>query len=620
VAALVALVVIAIMSLQSARQLSVSSAQVTHTLDVLMSAERLLSLLKDAETGQRGYLLVRDASYLVPYQTATQAIEPALQHLRTLTSDNPGQQVRLDRIETLIREKLEELAGTLALDARGDPAAALELVRTNQGKQLMDSLRGLLHEVQREEQRLLAERNGRLSQVTQRATVLVLGGIGLLGALTLLAASMASRDFLALNRAAWEHQKYEERLVTLHAIDRAILRAASSDEIIRAALTALRQGVGCERVDLLRFEPGQEEARALICDEAADCRVEERIRLAPPPSAEELDGSSVRDLASLPEPLRSAPPYVQLLQSGLRHEVRLPLHSQGQLVGSLGLISRRPETLDGRAVQVAREVAAQVSIALEQARLRERLQGEAARLEQQVQARTAELKEANAELEAFSYSVSHDLRAPLRAIDGFSQAVEDDTGNVLTDRSRRFFHKVKTASGRMGELIDALLSLSRLSRAELLRERVNLTELAAEAIADLRAREPGRQVEVSLQEGLWVVGDRRLLRVVLDNLLGNAWKFSGQQPHPRIELSCVEQQGESVFSVRDNGAGFDMTYAEKLFSPFQRLHGDEEFPGTGIGLATVHRILRRHGGRIWADSAEGAGARFFFTLGGEHGQ
>ena len=620
VLAFAALMGIALLSLHSTQRLSTSHGEVTHAMDVLASSEQLLSLLKDAETGQRGYLLVRDPLYLEPYQAASQSIGPALQRLRQLTSDNPIQGERLDRIEALTRQKLAELEGTLSLMSDGAPTAAMELVRTGEGKRFMDSLRQLLHEVQQEERQLLAVRTGRLEQVTQRNTAVVLGGIGLLGVLTLLAAGMTSRDFQALARAARERLKYEERLVALHAIDKAILRAASPLELIQSALSALRRLVGCERADLLLFEPGQEEARVLLCHEASDVLREERISLSSPLATRALAGNGTQEVMRLSGAAGSTSSHPQLPEQESRYEVRLPLSSLHQRMGSLGLLSRHAHTFDERAVQVAREVADQVTIALEQARLREQLRGAAERLEHEVRERTAELNEANAELEAFSYSVSHDLRAPLRSIDGFSQAIEDDGGNVLTDRSKRFFQKVKAASGRMAELIDDLLNLSRLSRTGMILERVNLSPLAEDVIADLRAREPERQVEVSIQSELWAVGDRRLMRVALENLLGNAWKFSSKQPSPRIEVACSGQGGESVFVVRDNGAGFDMAYAQKIFSPFQRMHSEREFPGTGIGLATVHRIVRRHGGRIWAEGAVGKGATIFFTLGGTHGQ
>ncbi len=617
VAAFIALAAIAVLSYRSTQQLSASYGMVTHTLDVIVAAESLLSLLKDAETGQRGYLLVRDPSYLEPYEAATRQLGPELEHLRRLTSDNPRQRERLGRAEVLIRERLEVLARTIALDRGGNREEALAIVQTGQGKRIMDSLRALMAEFQEEERRLLKERSERLHQVTARTLVVVLGGIGLLGALTLLAAGMAARDFRALTRAGRERRKYEQRLEALHAIDRAILRAASPVEVSRAALASLRQVVGCEQAALLLFESGQEQARALISEDGLDTLAEQPLALPSPPCmpAPETSAVVVQDLGAQPAPLHGLPTLPRFLESGLRFQLILPLGSGTQPMGCLILASRRQETLDG-AVQVACEVAAQVSIALEQARLRDRLRGEAERFEQQERERTAELRESNAELEAFSYSVSHDLRGPLRAIDGFSQAIEDDPDNVLTARSQRFFGKVKAASGRMAGLIDDLLNLSRLSRAEFVREQVDLTALASQVIAELRSREPQRQVEVSIQEGLEGVGDPRLLRIVLDNLLGNAWKFTSQQPQPRIEVSAFQQQGETVFSIRDNGAGFDMAYAQKLFSPFQRMHSEKEFPGTGIGLATVHRILRRHGGRIWAESVVGSGTTFYFTLGG----
>jgi signal transduction histidine kinase/CHASE3 domain sensor protein len=617
-AAFFALAVIGVLSYRSTQQLLDSYGQVTHTLDVLATGESLLSLLKDAETGQRGYLLVREPNYLEPYQAATQKIRPVLERLRELTRDNPGQQERIGRIEVLVRDKLEELARTIALDRAGSRDAALEVVQTGQGKRVMDMLRLLLAEVEAEERRLLEERTERLHQVTVRTLAVVLGGTGLLGVLTLLAAGMTARDFRALARARREHRRYEQRLEALHAIDKAILQAASPVEIIQAALSALRQVVGCEQAGLLLFEPGQEQARVLISEEGLDTQVDQRLPLPSPPRMEvpEGNGGAILDLGVVPAPAHGLPTLPRFLERGLRYQVILPVGSGTQPVGSLILASQRQEAFDEVAVQIAREVAAQVSIALEQARLREVLRGEAERLERQVRERTAELRETNAELEAFSYSVSHDLRGPLRAIDGFSQAIEDDPDNVLTARSQRFFGKVKAASGRMAGLIDDLLNLSHVSRTEMARSRVDLTALAGQVIAELRAREPQRQVEVSIQEGLVGQGDPRLLRIVLDNLLGNAWKFTGHQPHPRIEVSAFEQQGETVFSIRDNGAGFDMAYAQKLFSPFQRMHSDQEFPGTGIGLAIVFRILRRHAGRIWAESTVGSGATFYFTLGG----
>jgi light-regulated signal transduction histidine kinase (bacteriophytochrome) len=221
-----------------------------------------------------------------------------------------------------------------------------------------------------------------------------------------------------------------------------------------------------------------------------------------------------------------------------------------------------------------------------------------------------ELERKNRELEAFSYSVSHDLRAPLRTIDGFSQALAEDYGPSLDDRARDYIGRVRAGAQRMSSLIDDLLRLSRVSRAELRRRPVDLSSTARTVVAELRQADPERDVTVSIPDNLMVEADANLLRVLLENLIGNAWKFTTRVA-ARIE---VGRGPDGAFFVRDNGAGFDMTYVDRLFAPFQRLHTEEDFPGTGIGLATARRIVDRHGGRIWADGTPGGGATISFTL------
>jgi two-component system NtrC family sensor kinase len=225
-----------------------------------------------------------------------------------------------------------------------------------------------------------------------------------------------------------------------------------------------------------------------------------------------------------------------------------------------------------------------------------------------------ELQRKNKELEAFSYSVSHDLRAPLRGIDGFSQVLLDDYGDRLDDEGREYLHRVRRGAQRMGELIEDMLHLFRVGNVELVNETVDLTSVARAVATELARGEPAREVIVDIQEGLTAVGDPNLLRIVLDNLIGNAWKFASKVPQPKIEVGVDDGLPDRPFFVRDNGAGFDMTYAHKLFHPFQRLHSMTEFPGTGIGLATVHKVLERLGGRVWAEGAVGRGATLFFSL------
>jgi PAS domain S-box-containing protein len=225
------------------------------------------------------------------------------------------------------------------------------------------------------------------------------------------------------------------------------------------------------------------------------------------------------------------------------------------------------------------------------------------------------LKLSNRELEAFSYSVAHDLRAPLRAINGYAMSLVEDLADKLDGDSKMYLERIGASAERMGQLIDALLSLARVSRTNMKREAVDLAYLARSTVAQLRAGDPARVVEFVVTGEARASGDAQLVRALLENLLGNAWKFTSKQAAARIEFGCEKADSRApVFFVRDNGAGFDMAYAEKLFAPFQRLHTTDEFPGTGIGLATVHRIVERHGGRIWAEGASGAGAVFRFTL------
>ena len=232
-----------------------------------------------------------------------------------------------------------------------------------------------------------------------------------------------------------------------------------------------------------------------------------------------------------------------------------------------------------------------------------------------LRAAIADAEAANKELEAFSYSVAHDLRTPLRAIDGFSQALLEDHADKLDDVGRRYLSRVRSSAQRMGMLIDDLLKLSRVTRTELNRAPTNLADLFRSSLEALQRLEPERRIEVVTTGDVVARGDPKLLAIVLDNLCGNAWKFTSKRPAARIELGLRQAGTERVCFIADEGVGFDMTYASKLFGVFQRLHAESDFPGTGIGLATVQRIITRHGGRVWAEGAIGRGATFFFTLG-----
>lgn len=304
---------------------------------------------------------------------------------------------------------------------------------------------------------------------------------------------------------------------------------------------------------------------------------------------------------------------------GVRSALCAPVFVRGSVAGCFYVASHQVSGLFGEdeerlAAFIASLAGAAFENVLSVAELEVTHQTMRGELERRVAERTAELQEANRELESFSYSVSHDLRAPLRSIDGFSQALLEDHAEVLPAKGRDYLGRIRDSAQRMGELIDDLLQLSRVSRAEVRRARVDITTLARSVLTELEKTEPSRHVDVDVQEGLVAQADSRLLRIVLENLLGNAWKFTAKAVHPKIEFRASVESGELVYHVRDNGAGFDMAYANKLFGPFQRLHLERDFPGTGIGLATVQRIIRRHGGRVWAEGEVGRGATLSFTL------
>lgn len=355
-------------------------------------------------------------------------------------------------------------------------------------------------------------------------------------------------------------------------LDAAVVRARSGKESLGPAGTAIR------------------ERRPSICDDVAtDPRM---------------------------EPWRDA-----ALARGYRACAGFPLVREGSAIGALVVYAGDSGFFDAERTALLEDLAADISLALDsigERSARARAEAEIAALnrdlERRVAERTHQLDEANRELQAFAYSVSHDLRAPLRAIDGFSQALEEDWGEKLDDEAKGYLARVRTGVGDMTDLIDGMLSLSRLSRGELEPFDVDLAKIAREIVEELRRAEPSREIEVVVAEPLRAVADPRLVRAVLQNLLDNAWKFTGKTPNARIEVGSRREGEREAFFVRDNGAGFEPSLVEKLFRPFQRLHAASEFPGNGIGLATVKRIVARHGGEVAAEGDVDRGATFSFTL------
>jgi signal transduction histidine kinase len=310
--------------------------------------------------------------------------------------------------------------------------------------------------------------------------------------------------------------------------------------------------------------------------------------------------------------------------------IAIPLRAQGQVLGVMNLWRYIPDhPYDEEDEVFFMDLGDRIALGIANARLYQALQNELsvrtraeaevrtlnAELEQRVRERTAQLQVAVQELESFAYSVSHDLRAPLRAINGYTTAFQEDFGEQLHPEASKYLDHIRQASRRMARLIDDLLSLSRITRSEMVLRQVNLAEITREVIAELRKREPDRQVDLVAPDTLEARADPNLVYVALENMIGNAWKFTSHHPTARIEIGEMQQAGERIFFIRDDGVGFDMKFIERLFMEFQRLHSPDEFEGTGIGLVIVRRIIQRHGGRVWAEAAPEQGATFYFTLG-----
>ena len=306
---------------------------------------------------------------------------------------------------------------------------------------------------------------------------------------------------------------------------------------------------------------------------------------------------------------------------GIRSSSAFPLHSDGQVIGALTLYSEEPSFFTDEEISLLLSIIDNISFALDAiAAERKRLEAEEAlrrlneELEQRVAMRTSDLKEANKELEAFSYSVSHDLRAPLRHMSGFVELLQKRSASQTDDQLVSCTNAIGKASKKMGRLIDDLLEFSRIGRSELKRRKVSLNTLVQDVIREVTVDAKGRDIDWKISELPDVYGDSSLLRLTIVNLISNAVKYTGKRDHAEISIGCREEMEDFVIFIRDNGVGFDMKYVDRLFGVFQRLHAQGEFEGTGIGLANVKRIISRHGGRTWADGAVGQGATFYFAL------
>jgi two-component system sensor histidine kinase/response regulator len=366
------------------------------------------------------------------------------------------------------------------------------------------------------------------------------------------------------------------------------------------ALEAMLQGLG---QNLIKAESGREALKCLLTHEFAVILLDVKMP--------EMDGFETAELIRQRDKSRHTP--ILFLTAGDNTQTQAV---RGYAVGAVDYLVKPvvPEFVRSK-VAVFVELAKKNELLRRQARLLAESEQAALGLAETRAELVRDLEHKNRELESFSYAVSHDLRAPLRRIDSFSRAVLESQGDRLDEAGQRFLSRVREASRHMSQLIDDVLYLSRVTRAELREQEVDLSGIASLILARLQEGEPERKVEVKVRPGVLVTGDGQLLKIAMENLIENAWKFTSKEPESRIEFGMTQTGGEATYFVRDNGAGFDMTYTDRLFGPFQRLHPQGEFPGNGIGLATVQRIIHRHGGRVWAEGLLGQGATFYFTMG-----
>jgi light-regulated signal transduction histidine kinase (bacteriophytochrome) len=428
--------------------------------------------------------------------------------------------------------------------------------------------------------------------------------------------------------------RVEQQKALFHVITR-LREPLDLESIFQATATEVRQLLQADRVGMFRFYPesGWDDGEFVSEDVDADFSSAIKQKIHDHCFGEQFavhyQQGRIQAVADIYNHGLTDCHIRVLSQFQVRANLAVPLIQGENLWGLLCIHQcRAPREWQAMEIEFVRQIANHLGVALKHAELMAELQAEVIERQQAEQAVQAlnqglqraiiEMKAVNKELEAFSYSVSHDLRAPLRSIDGFSQALLEDCHDQLDANGQDYLRRIRAATQRMGHLIDDLLNLSRVTRSDMNLETVNLSLLASNICTELQGSQPERQVEFVIQSGLTAQGDARLLQVLLANLLNNAWKFTSKHGLARIEFgTCNSESSISTYFVRDDGAGFDMAYIGKLFAPFQRLHSIQEFAGNGIGLATVQRIVHRHGGSVWAEAYVERGATIYFTLASE---
>ncbi|KAF3887679.1 MULTISPECIES: sensor histidine kinase [Nostocales] len=595
---------------------------VDHTDQVIAQANRTQKLLLDLETGVRGFQTTGEREFLEPYQQARSYINTAFDELTYLVSDNSLQLQRLSQLRSQYTAWFSSISQAIARKERGNVEPLSEL----RGRKLkMDKMRLYFNEFIATEEQLRDRRAEAVQTTTQRvilSSVVLSVSLGsFLAYYTwryILSVSQNYESALSTAREQTESaQRSAQRLAALHTIDRAILEAESIESLIRNALIQMHKLIPYEQafVALFNFEKGTSDILAGII-----LRQDlEPFNCAPLPLADfgyepsfYQNPNSIKNLVAH----QSCDSILAHLPLGGIHScLRIPLFVKETLLGELNLAATQTNAFDDEAREIGGEVAAQLAIAIQQSLLRDQLQRYALKLEERVTERTTELQETNQELESFTYSVSHDLRSPLRTMQGFAQALQEDYGDQIDSMGQEYIQFITDGAIHMDTLISDLLAYSRLSRAQIQLQPVELNNVIEEAQKQIATQMAEKKAEITINTSLpSVIAHRSTLIQVVTNLLSNAIKFVKPGVQPKIQISAQEKQNFVELSFADNGIGIAPEYQERVFRVFERLHSTEEYPGTGIGLAIVRKGIERMGGQVVLESKVGAGSRFIITL------